>query len=148
MFWLVFCAKDMVLMPNPSISSVELASSTLSGTMATRGSVLTGLMVLITASANPALAQEATVTIEQIDTVVFPADGAAAAKAICTGLADGAVTRDQVGSALARLQRALAEAGETASATSYVRAFNNASAGIRGCNVQVTGPSEDNLWNY
>ena len=116
--------------------------------MATRSSTLTGLMVLIAATAGPALAQQTTITIEQINTVVFPADGAAAAKAICTGLANGALTRDQVGSALARLQRALSEVGASDSATRYVKAFNGASAGINGCNVQVTGPDEDNRWNY
>ena len=116
--------------------------------MTTRSSALTGLMVLITASAAPVLAQQTTITIEQINTVVFPADGAAAAKAICTGLANGALTRDQVGSALARLQRARSEVGASDSATRYVKAFNGASAGINGCNVQVTGPDEDNRWNY
>ncbi|WP_244279561.1 DNA ligase [Synechococcus sp. UW179A] len=116
--------------------------------MTTRSSALTGLMVLISATAAPVLSQQTTITIEQINTVVFPADGATAAKAICTGLANGALTRDQVGSALARLQRALSEVGEPESATRYVKAFNGASAGINGCNVQVTGPNEDNLWNY
>ncbi|KZR87915.1 hypothetical protein MITS9509_01760 [Synechococcus sp. MIT S9509] len=116
--------------------------------MTTRNSALTGLMVLITTTAAPVLAQQTTITIEQINTVVFPADGAAAAKAICTGLTDGALTRDQVGNALARLQGALSESGESESATRYVKAFNVASAGINDCNVQVTGPSEDNLWNY
>ena len=116
--------------------------------MTTRNSALTGLMVLITTTAAPVLAQQTTITIEQINTVVFPADGAAAAKAICTGLTDGALTRDQVGNALARLQGALSESGESESATRYMKAFNAASAGINDCNVQVTGPSEDNLWNY
>ena len=116
--------------------------------MACRCSALTGLLVVITALAGPVLAQQITVTIEEINTVVFPADGAEAAKAICTGLANGALTRDQVGSALARLQRALGEVGDSESATGYVRAFNSTSAGINGCNVQVTGPSEDNRWNY
>ena len=117
-------------------------------TMTTRSSALTGLMVLIATTAAPVLAQQTTITIEQINTVVFPADGAAAAKAICTGLADGALTRDQVGSALARLQGALGESGESQSTTRYVKAFNGAAAGINGCNVQVTGPDEDNRWNY
>ena len=116
--------------------------------MATSCSALTGFMVLISAIAGPVLAQQTTITIEQINTVVFPADGAAAAKAICEGLASGALTRDQVGSALARLQGALGESGDSAAATTYVKAFNNASAGINGCNVQVTGPNEDNRWNY
>ena len=116
--------------------------------MATRSSTLTVLMVLIAATAGPALAQQTTITIEQINTVVFPADGAAAAEAICAGLASGVLTRDQVGSDLARLQKTLGEAGESGSATRYVKAFNSASAGISGCNVQVTGPAEDNRWNY
>tara|TARA_Y100000748_G_C15376582_1_gene441974 strand:+ start:399 stop:749 length:351 start_codon:yes stop_codon:yes gene_type:complete len=116
--------------------------------MATRSSTLTGLMVLIAATAGPALAQQTTITIEQINTVVFPADGATAAKAICEGLANGALTRDQVGSDLARLQGALREVGDSGDATSYVKAFNSATAGINGCNVQVTGPNEDNRWNY
>ena len=135
-------------MPNRLISSAELTSSTFPGTMATRCSALTGLMVLISATAGPVLAQQATVTIEQINTVVFPADGATAAKAICEGLANGALTRDQVGSDLARLQGAMREVGDSVDATSYVKAFNSASAGIDGCNVQVTGPNEDNRWNY
>ena len=116
--------------------------------MATRSSTLTGLMVLIAATAGPALAQQTTITIEQINTVVFPADGATAAKAICDGLASGALTRDQVGIDLARLQSALGEVGESESANRYVKAFNSTTAAINGCNVQVTGPSEDNLWNY
>ena len=116
--------------------------------MVLRCSALTGILVLITAGAGPVLAQQATVTIEEINTVVFPANGDSAARAICTGLANGAVTRDQIGSALARLQRALGEAGDSETATRYVRAFNSTAAGISGCNVQVTGPNEDNLWNY
>ena len=116
--------------------------------MATRSSNLIGLTVLMVATASPALAQQTTITIEQINTVVFPADGAAAAKAICAGLASGVLTRDQVGSDLARLQKALSEASESGSANSYVKEFNNVSSGISGCNVQVTGPAEDNRWNY
>ena len=64
--------------------------------MACRCSALTGLMVVITAFAGPVLAQQITVTIEEINTVVFPADGDSAARAICTGLTNGAVTRDQI----------------------------------------------------
>ena len=135
-------------MPNHWISSSELISDIFSGTMTTRCSALTGLIVLIASTAGPLLAQHATVTIEQINTVVFPADGAAAAKAICDGLASGALTRDQVGIDLARLQSALGEVGESESANRYVKAFNSTTAAIKGCNVQVTGPSEDNLWNY
>ena len=116
--------------------------------MATRSSALTSLMVLIAAIAAPVLAEQTTITIEQINTVVFPADGASAAQAICAGLASGVLTRDQVGSDLARLQKALSEVNESGSATRYVKAFNSASAGINGCNVQVTGPAEDNRWNY
>ena len=116
--------------------------------MATRCSALTGLLVLFSPAAGTVLAQEATVIIEQINTVVFPADGAAAAQAICNGLAIRALTRDQVGSDLARLQQVLSEAGDPKSAIRYVKAFNRASAGIDGCNVQVTGPGEDNLRNY
>ena len=44
--------------------------------MACRCSALTGLMVVISALAGPVLAQQITVTIEEINTVVFPADGA------------------------------------------------------------------------
>jgi len=105
-------------------------------------------MVLIAATAEPTLAQQTTITIEQINTVVFPADGAAAAQAICAGLASVLLTRDQAGGDLARLQKTLGEAGESGSATRYVKAFNSASAGISGCNVQVPGPAEDNRWNY
>ena len=116
--------------------------------MTTRNSALTGLMVLITTTVTPLLAQQTTITIEQINTVVFPADGAAAAKAICAGLASGVLTRDQVGSDLARLQKALSEVSESGSANRYVKDFNSVSSGISGCNVQVTGPAEDNRWNY
>ena len=83
-----------------------------------------------------------------IDTPLTQNEIAAAAKAICDGLASGALTRDQVGIDLARLQSALGEVGESESANSYVKAFNSTTAAIKGCNVQVTGPSEDNLWNY
>jgi|TARA_B100000073_G_scaffold111616_1_gene90036 hypothetical protein len=116
--------------------------------MAIHSSTLTGLMVLIAATAGSVHAQQVTITIEEIDTVVFPADGSAAAQAICGGLASGALTRDQVGSTLANLQRALSEVSESESAISYVKAFNSAAARIKDCNVQVTGPNEDNRWNY
>ncbi|QNI58390.1 putative conserved secreted protein [Synechococcus sp. BIOS-U3-1] len=116
--------------------------------MATRSSALTSLVVLIAATAGPVLAEPTIITIEQINTVVFPADGATAAEAICAGLASGLLTRDQVGSDLARLQKALSEVNESGSVNRYIKSFNSASAGINGCNVQVTGPAEDNRWNY
>lgn len=116
--------------------------------MAIHSSALTGLMVLIAATAGPVHAQQVTITIEEINTVVFPADGDVAAQDICGGLASGALTRDQVGSTLVRLQRALSEVNKPESAISYVKAFNRTAADIKDCNVQVTGPDENNLWNY
>ena len=116
--------------------------------MTTRCSACVGLMTLLTATAGAGFAQQAVVTIEQINTVVFPAEGGAAAQAICSGLASGALTRDQVGSALARVQEAFREVGEPSEVSSYITAFNRSAAGISGCNLEVTGQGDGNLWTY
>ena len=62
--------------------------------------------------------------------------------------ASGALTRDQVGSALARVQEAFREVGEPSEVSSYITAFNRSAAGISGCNLEVTGPGDGNLWTY
>lgn len=90
--------------------------------------LLTACLALIPmAAAMPqhAKAQEVEeVTIEQIQTVVFPAQGDAAATAICAGLADGVLSRDGIGVDLARLQRALSLTGDQALVNRYVNSFN------------------------
>ena len=53
-----------------------------------------------------------------------------------------------MGSALARVQEAFREVGEPSEVSSYITAFNRSAAGIRGCNLEVTGPGDGNLWTY
>ena len=111
---------------------------------------LMGLGLLIAVAPTPAAAQDVTITIEQINTVVFPADGSAAARDICAGLKSGVLSRDQIGTSLAQLQSALDRYSDSGYVKDYVNAFNRAAAGLPGCSVQVTGPDNSNLnrWSY
>ena len=111
---------------------------------------LMGFGLLIAVLPTPIAAQEITVTIEQINSVVFPADGNAAARDICAGLKAGVLSRDQIGTSLARLQSALDRYSDAKYVKAYVTAFNRAAAGLPGCSVQVTGPENSNLnrWSY
>ena len=111
---------------------------------------LMGLGLLVAVAPTPAAAQNVTVRIEQINTVVFPADGSSAAADICAGLEAGVLSRDQVGTSLAQLQAALNRYADGGYVKAYVSAFNSAAAGVPGCNVQVTGPANSNLnrWSY
>jgi hypothetical protein len=117
-------------------------------------SLLTACLALTTmAAAMPqhAKAQEVEeVTIEQIQTVVFPAQGNEAAAAICAGLADGVLSRDGVGVDLARLQRALSLTGDQALVNRYVNSFNTTAQQQSGCNIRITDPQNTDLyqWNY
>jgi|GEM_PF-1054459 hypothetical protein len=116
--------------------------------------LLTACLALTTmAAAMPqhAKAQEVEeVTIEQIQTVVFPAQGDAAATAICAGLADGVLSRDGIGVDLARLQRALSLTGDQALVNRYVNSFNATAQQQPGCNIRITDPQNTDLyqWNY
>ncbi len=90
------------------------------------------------------------VTIEQIQTVVFPAQGNEAAAAICAGLAAGVLSRDGIGVDLARLQRALSLTGDQALVNRYVNSFNTTAQQQSGCNIRITDPQNTDLyqWNY
>ena len=94
------------------------------------------------------MARQIEITIEPIEMVVFPAEGGAAAQAICSGLASGVLNRDLVGSDLARLQGALRESDDAELAANYVKAFNNVADGTPGCNIEVTAPGDGNLRRY
>lgn len=111
---------------------------------------LMALGLLIAVPPAPVAAQDVTVRIEQINSVVFPAEGGAAAREICAGLKRGVLSRDQIGSSLAQLQSALARYADAGYVKGYVTAFNRAAAAAPGCNVQVTGPDNSNLnrWSY
>jgi len=111
---------------------------------------LMGLGFLIAVASAPVAAQDVTVTIEQINTVVFPADGSTAADDICTGLKSGVLSRDQIGISLAQLQAALNRYSDGSYVKTYVSDFNRAAADVAGCNVQITGPANNNLnrWSY
>lgn len=113
-----------------------------------RSAGIVGLTALLISSPAAGLAQQAEITIEQIETVVFPAEGGAAAQAICAGLASGVLNRDLVGSDLARIQGALRESGDAELAANYVKAFNNVADGTPGCNIEVTAPGDGNLRRY
>ena len=99
---------------------------------------------------SPMAAQTVTVTIEQINSVVFPADGKSAATDICTGLKEGVLSRDQIGEVLAEVQQALERYADQSYVKSYVTDFNRAASLVPGCNVQVTGLENSNLnrWSY
>ncbi len=60
------------------------------------------------------------------------------------------LSRDQIGTALAKVQQALVRYADRTYVTSYVTDFNRAAASISGCNVQVTGPDNSNLnrWSF
>ena len=91
-----------------------------------------------------------TITIEQINSVVFRADGKCAATDICTGLKEGVLSRDRIGTALAEVQQALWRYADRSYVKSYVTDFNRAASSVPGCNVQVTGPENSNLnrWSF
>ena len=91
-----------------------------------------------------------TITIEQINSVMFPADGKSAATDICTGLNEGVLSRDRIGTALAEVQQALKRYADRSYVKSYVTDFNSAASSVPGCNVQVTGPENSNLnrWSF
>ena len=91
-----------------------------------------------------------TITIEQINSVVFPADGKSAATDICTGLKAGVLSRDRIGTALAEVQQALERYADRSYVKSYETDFNRAASSVPGCNVQVTGPENSNLnrWSF
>ncbi len=116
--------------------------------MSLRSSAMLGFWALLFSSTGLGLAQQVDVTIEQIETVVFPSEGGAAAQAICAGLASGVLSRDQVGLDLARLQAALRQSEEADLAATYVKAFNSVANGIYGCNIEVTAPGDGNLRRY
>ena len=116
--------------------------------MSLRSSAMLGFWALLFSSTGLGLAQQVDVTIEQIETVVFPAEGGAAAQAICAGLASGVLNRDLVGSDLARLQGALRDSGDSELAANYVKAFNNVADDTPGCNIEVTAPGDGNLRRY
>ncbi|MEC7248680.1 putative conserved secreted protein [Synechococcus sp. A18-25c] len=116
--------------------------------MSMRSAAIVGLSSLLISTPGAGFAQQVEITIEQIDTVVFPADGGAAARAICAGLASGVLNRDLVGSDLARLQGAVRESGDAELAANYVKAFNDVANGTPGCNIEVTAPGDGNLRRY
>jgi len=116
--------------------------------MAMRSAGIVGLSALLISSPGAGLAQQVEISIEQIETVVFPAEGGAAAQAICAGLASGVLNPDLVGSDLARLQGALRDSGDAELAANYVKAFNNVADGTPGCNIEVTAPGDGNLRRY
>lgn len=91
-----------------------------------------------------------TITIEQINSVVFPADGKSAATDICTGLKEVVLSRDRIGTALAEVQQALERYADRSYVKSYETDFNRAASSVPGCNVQVTGPENSNLnrWSF
>jgi len=88
------------------------------------------------------------VTIERIQTVVFPAQGDAAATAICAGLADGVLTRDGIGLDLARLQQALSLSGDRDLMNRYVNSFNATAQQQPGCNIRITDPQNTDLYQW
>ena len=99
----------------------------------------------------PALAAEIEeISIERIQTVIFPADGAEAAAAICNGLADGVLNRDGIGVDLARLQNALATSGNPDQVNRYVNGFNQTAQARQGCNIRISDPQNTDLyqWQY
>ncbi len=137
-------------MPAPLISSADLRSMPRYTPMLHRRLALMGSGISLFVLAVPLAAQTETVMIEQINRIVFPADGSSAARDICTGLKAGVLSRDQIGTALAKVQQALDRYADRTYVTSYVTDFNRAAASISGCNVQVTGPDNSNLnrWSF
>ena len=91
-----------------------------------------------------------TITIEQINSVVFPADGKSAATDICTGLKEGVLSRDRIGTALAEVQQALERYADRSYVKSYETDFNRAAWSVPVGNVQETGPENSNLnrWSF
>ena len=97
---------------------------------------------------SPVAAQTAPVTIEQINSIVFPAQGKSAAKDICTGLKEGVLSRDQIGEALAEVQQALERFADRI-CESYVSDFNRAASSVPGCNAgDWIENSNLNRWSY
>ena len=134
----------------PLISSADLKLGHFLITMLHRRLALVVATTTLVVLGSPMAAQTVTVTIEQINSVVFPADGKSAAKDVCTGLKKGVLSRDQIGTALAEVQLALGRYSDRTYVKSYVSDFNRTAASIPGCNVQVTGPDNSNLnrWSY
>ena len=88
-----FLRNVMASMPNPWSSLPDLTSTTLlTDPWSMRSAGIVGLSALLISSPGAGLAQQVEITIEQIETVVFPAEGGAAAQAICAGLASGVLT--------------------------------------------------------
>ena len=134
----------------PLISSADLRSKHRFITMLRRRLALVKAGTTLVVLGSPVAAQTATVTIEQINSVVFPAQGKSAATDICKGLNEGVLSRDQIGEALAEVQQALERFADRSYVKSYVTDFNRAASSVPGCNVQVTGPENSNLnrWSY
>lgn len=134
----------------PLISSADLRSRHRFITMLRRRLALVEAGTTLVVLGSPVAAQTVTVTIEKINSVVFPAEGKSAATDICTGLNEGVLSRDQIGEALAEVQQALERFADRSYVKSYVSDFNRAASSMQGCNVQVTGPENSNLnrWSY
>ena len=134
----------------PLISSADLKLMHRFITMLRRRLALVKAVITLVVLGSPVAAQTVTVTIEKINSVVFPAEGKSAATDICTGLNEGVLSRDQIGEALAEVQQALERFADRSYVKSYVSDFNRAASSMQGCNVQVTGPENSNLnrWSY
>ena len=134
----------------PLISSADLKLMHRFITMLRRRLALVKAISTLVVLGSPVAAQTVTVTIEKINSVVFPAEGKSAATDICTGLNEGVLSRDQIGEALAEVQQALERFADRSYVKSYVSDFNRAASSMQGCNVQVTGPENSNLnrWSY
>ena len=134
----------------PLISSADLKLMHRFITMLRRRLALVKAVITLVVLGSPVAAQTVTVTIEKINSVVFPAECKSAATDICTGLNEGVLSRDQIGEALAEVQQALERFADRSYVKSYVSDFNRAASSMQGCNVQVTGPENSNLnrWSY
>ena len=134
----------------PLISSADLKLMHRFITMLRRRLALVKAVITLVVLGSPVAAQTVTVTIEKINSVVFPAEGKSAATDTCTGLNESVLSRDQIGEALAEVQQALERFADRSYVKSYVSDFNRAASSVPGCNVQVTGPENSNLnrWSY